>query len=60
MVGLVMRENTSMRELALSVGFKLDAAGSDADAVRLVLELAPPGLSAPSGPERARSKAPIA
>ena len=60
MVGLVMRENSSMRELALSAGFIVDAAGSDADTVRLVLELAPPGLSAPSGPAPARSKAPIA
>ena len=60
MVGLVMRENATMRELALGAGFSVDAAGSDSDTVRLVLELAAPGLSAPSRLESARSKAPIA
>jgi acetyltransferase len=39
MVGYVMRENLPMRELALAQGFVVDAAGSDADALRVVLEL---------------------
>lgn len=40
LVGLVLRENLPMRSLALSVGFDLDEAGSDVDALRFVLELA--------------------
>jgi len=40
LVGLVLRENLPMRNLALSVGFELDEAGSDVDALRFVLALA--------------------
>lgn len=40
LVGLVLRENLPMRNLALSQGFELDEAGSDIDALRFVLELA--------------------
>jgi acetyltransferase len=42
LVGLVLRENLAMRSLALSEGFEIDEAGSDIDALRFVLELAPP------------------
>jgi len=43
-VGQVLRENDAMRKMALGLGFVLDAAGSDADALRLVLTLPePPG-----------------
>ena len=38
-VGLVLRENLPMRELALSHGFLVDEAGSDVDALRFVLDL---------------------
>ncbi len=41
MVGFVMHENLPMRELALAQGFVVDAAASDADALRLVLDLQP-------------------
>jgi acetyltransferase len=40
LVGLVLRENLAMRNLALAQGFELDEAGSDIDALRFVLELA--------------------
>ena len=39
MVGAVLHENHGMRELARSNGFVIDAAGSDADALRVVLTL---------------------
>jgi len=39
LVGLVLRENLAMRNLALSQGFEIDEAGSDVDALRFVLEL---------------------
>ena len=39
MVGAVLHENLGMRELARSNGFVVDAAGSDADALRIVLTL---------------------
>ena len=39
MVGYVMRENHSMREMARLLGFKVDLAASDADALTLVLTL---------------------
>ena len=39
MVGAVLHENHGMRELARSNGFVVDAAGSDADALRIVLTL---------------------
>ena len=39
MVAYVMRENIAMRELALSHGFTLDAAGTDVDALHFVLTL---------------------
>ncbi len=39
MVGAVLHENHGMRELARSNGFVVDAAGSDADALRVVLTL---------------------
>jgi len=39
LVGLVLRENLPMRQLALSNGFELDEAGSDVDALRFVLAL---------------------
>jgi acetyltransferase len=39
MVGLVLRENESMRELVLSLGFTLDRKRSDDDALRYVLAL---------------------
>ena len=42
MVGYVMRENHSMREMARLLGFKVDLAVSDADALTLVLTLDPP------------------
>ena len=37
----VLRENAGMRDLAHSHGFVVDAARYDADALRLVLTLAP-------------------
>jgi len=40
LVGLVLRENLPMRKLALALGFELDEAGSDTDALRFVLQLA--------------------
>ena len=40
MVGDILQENHGMRELARSNGFVVDAAGSDADALRVVLTLA--------------------
>jgi acetyltransferase len=39
MVGAILHENQGMRELARSNGFVLDAAGSDPDALRVVLAL---------------------
>ncbi len=42
LVGYVMHENQAMRDLALSAGFSVDRAGTDADAIRLVLPLNPP------------------
>ena len=39
MVGDILHENLGMRELARSNGFVVDAAGSDADALRVVLTL---------------------
>ena len=39
MVGDILHENRGMRELARSNGFVVDAAGSDADALRVVLTL---------------------
>ena len=45
----MLRENAAMRDLALSHGFTVDRAGSDADALRLVLALNEPlarGLTA--------------
>jgi acetyltransferase len=39
LVGDVLPENDSMRQLAASQGFRLDAAGSNADALRYVLAL---------------------
>ena len=39
MVGAVLHENHGMRELARANGFLVDAAGSDADALRIVLTL---------------------
>jgi len=42
MVGFVLRENTAMRELALSLGFTVDAEASDVDALYFVLELPRP------------------
>ncbi len=39
LVGLVLRENLAMRNLALSEGFEIDEGGSDIDALRFVLEL---------------------
>ena len=41
MVGFVMHENLPMRKLALAQGFVVDAAASDADALRVVLDLQP-------------------
>jgi len=41
MVGIVMRENGAMRELALAQGMAIDNAGSDPDALRFVLPLSP-------------------
>ncbi|HEY4959061.1 MAG TPA: bifunctional acetate--CoA ligase family protein/GNAT family N-acetyltransferase [Caldimonas sp.] len=38
-VGYVMRENSAMRDLALHVGFVIDPAGSDVDALHVVLQL---------------------
>ena len=38
-VGFVMHENVGMRKLALAQGLTVDKSGSDADALRLVLEL---------------------
>jgi acetyltransferase len=40
MVGVVMRENVAMRDLALALGMEIDSEGSDVDALRLVLPLA--------------------
>ena len=42
MIGLVLRENTAMRELARSLGFVVDSTAYDADALRFVLTLAQP------------------
>ena len=39
MVGDILHENHGMRELAWSNGFVVDAAGSDADALQVVLTL---------------------
>ena len=39
MIGDVLRENEAMRELARSQGFAVNAAASDADALRFVLTL---------------------
>ncbi|MEO6277395.1 bifunctional acetate--CoA ligase family protein/GNAT family N-acetyltransferase [Roseateles sp.] len=39
LVALVLRENKGMRDLAVNGGFTLDAAGSDRDVYRYVLEL---------------------
>ena len=39
MVGDILHENRGMRELARSNGFVVDAAGSDADALHVVLTL---------------------
>jgi acetyltransferase len=41
MVGVVLRENLAMRELALAQGMELDSAGSDTDTLRFVLQLSP-------------------
>lgn len=41
-VGYVLHENVAMRDLALSQGFAVDRAGSDGDALRLVLALNEP------------------
>ena len=41
-VGYVLHENVAMRDLALSQGFIVDRAGSDGDALRLVLALNEP------------------
>ena len=38
-IGFVLHENLAMRDLAVSNGFVVDRAGSDADALRLVLPL---------------------
>ena len=43
MVGIVMRENMAMRDLALSLGMQIDRAGSDTDTLRFVLPLSPDG-----------------
>ena len=48
MVGAVLHENHGMRELARSNGFVVDAAGSDADALRVVLTL-PGSWQSPTG-----------
>jgi acetyltransferase len=48
MVGYVMHENLPMRQLALAQGFVVDAAGSDADTLRVVLELQRDGAGAAS------------
>ena len=45
MVGQVLRENQAMRKLAADAGFTADAAGSNADSVRLVKVLAPRGAA---------------
>ena len=42
MIGAVLHENHGMRELARSNGFVVDAGGSDADALRVVLTLPGP------------------
>jgi acetyltransferase len=44
-VGFVLHENLAMRDLAMSNGFVVDRAGSDADALRLVLPLGGAGAS---------------
>ena len=44
-VGFVLHENLAMRDLAMSNGFVVDRAGSDADALRLVLLLGGAGAS---------------
>jgi acetyltransferase len=45
LVGFVLHENMAMRDLALSSDFAVDRAGSDADALRLVLPLNDPGAA---------------
>jgi acetyltransferase len=45
-VGFVLHENLAMRDLAVSNGFVVDRAGSDADAFRLVLSLSDSGPAA--------------
>jgi acetyltransferase len=44
LVGLVLRENEAMRELARQLGFEADAHASG-DALRLVMNLAPAATS---------------
>ena len=39
MIGEILHENHGMRDLARSNGFVVDPAGSDADALRVVLTL---------------------
>ncbi|HEY5321359.1 MAG TPA: bifunctional acetate--CoA ligase family protein/GNAT family N-acetyltransferase [Caldimonas sp.] len=41
MVGVVLRENVAMRDLALAHGMAIDRAGSDPDTLRFVLALSP-------------------
>ena len=40
LVGWVLRENRAMTELALGLGFEVDAAGSDGSTLRLQMTLA--------------------
>jgi acetyltransferase len=53
MVALVLRENRSMRELATSHGFTLDAKRSDIDALCYTLDLAAPSGTAIAPPTSA-------
>jgi acetyltransferase len=52
MVGYILRENLSMRELARSLGFEVDTASSDTDALFVVLKLPRGGRGALRSPPR--------
>jgi acetyltransferase len=44
MIGYVLRENSAMQELVRTIGFAVDAAASDADALHFALTLSPSDL----------------
>ena len=58
LVGMVLRENDGMRELARSLGLTLDPTASDADSLHFVLDLPSPAPA--SDPASAPASAPAA